>query len=500
MVKDINSKMARGVAWMVAAKFAERGIGVVSTLILARLLVPADFGLVAMAVAIVAILELMGAFSFDVALIQNQHAERRHYDTVWTFHLGFGIFCCTCMVLLAYPASVFYDEPRLQNVMYVMAASSVLHGLVNVAIVDFRKELNFRREFQYQLRRKLVGFAVTISLAFTFRSYWALVIGSVATNFAGVVLSYVMIKYRPRLSLSALREMSGFSAWMFVNSLLAFFTNRLPDLLIGRMLGAKPLGVYTISYELANMPTNELVAPINRAVLPGYAKLSANISDLARGYVNVAGLIAFFALPAGFGISAVAPLMVQVALGDKWLAAIPIIALLAARGAFIALVTNVGAVLIAVGQPRLITGITIASLAVLIPALIAGLHWFDLQGAAYAYLVAAAVQVPLSYAVVAKLLSVRGADILRFLWRPLIAALCMYAATAFYVNTVFEPTAGSIMGLPLLLIAIALGAAVYFSVAGSLWILSGRPPGAESNAVAWLKWQLQKRRAQAVSK
>jgi lipopolysaccharide exporter len=493
MVKEINRKMAHGVAWMVAAKFAERGIGVVSTLILARLLVPADFGLVAMAVAIVAILELMGAFGFDIALIQNQKAERRHYDTVWTFYVCFGVFYALCMIGLAYPASLFYDEPRLENVMYVMAASSLLHGVVNVAVVDFRKELNFRREFQFQIRRKVVGFVVTIALAFTFRSYWALVLGSVATNLAGVILSYVMIKYRPRISFSALREMSGFSGWMFLNSLLAFLTNRLPDLLIGRVLGAKPLGVYTISYELANMPTNELVAPINRAVLPGYAKLSGNAADLARGYLAVAGLIAFFALPAGFGISAVAPLLVQVVLGAKWLEAIPIIVLLASRGAFVALVTNVGAVFLAVGKPRLITGITVLSLLFLVPGLIGGLHWFGLEGAAYAYWLASAVQVPLSYIVVVKLLGLRGSDILRFLWRPLLAALSMYAAVALYAETFFDPARGSVEGLPHLLAAVALGAAVYFVAACVLWMLAGRPQGAEAQILHWLKNRFVKR-------
>src|SRR5437899_3290473 len=111
---SINQKMARGIVWMVGARLMDRLIGVLSTLVLARLLVPDDFGLVAMATAILGILELLGAFNFDLALIQRNEPGREHYDTVWTFNVLFGLLCGAALVLLAIPASTFYREPRLE--------------------------------------------------------------------------------------------------------------------------------------------------------------------------------------------------------------------------------------------------------------------------------------------------------------------------------------------------------------------------------------------------
>src|SRR5665213_554253 len=122
-MSSINQRMASGIVWMVAARLMDRSIGMVSTLILARLLVPGDFGLVAMATAIGGLLDLLGAFSFDLALIQNANAERRHYDTVWTFNAIFGVFCGLALVFLAIPAAMFYHEPRLTRVMYVLSIS-----------------------------------------------------------------------------------------------------------------------------------------------------------------------------------------------------------------------------------------------------------------------------------------------------------------------------------------------------------------------------------------
>jgi len=170
---------------MVLCKLVERGLGLVSTIILARLLLPQDFGLVAMAMSLVAGLELMGAFSFDIALIQNQNAERRHYDTVWTFNALFAAFCALALLVLAKPAAQVCQEHRLENITYVLAFATLVGGFENIGIVFFRKELTFAKEFRFMLRKRLVGFFVTIPLAFTLESYWALVAGIVAMKAGG---------------------------------------------------------------------------------------------------------------------------------------------------------------------------------------------------------------------------------------------------------------------------------------------------------------------------
>src|SRR5262249_45457483 len=138
LLATIVARMARGAAWMVAARFVDRSIGVVSTVVLARLLLPADFGLVAMAMSIIAALALLGAFNFDLALIQHPSSERRHFDTVWTLDLGVAVVSALTLLILAAPAASFYREPRLSWVMVALAAGALIGGLQNVGVVTFR--------------------------------------------------------------------------------------------------------------------------------------------------------------------------------------------------------------------------------------------------------------------------------------------------------------------------------------------------------------------------
>ena len=472
-MQDINRRMTTGIIWMICAKLIDRSIGIVSTLILARLLVPADFGLVAMATAIGAMLDLMGAFSFDVALIQNKNAERRHYDTVWTFNIMLGLACALGMVLLAGPAAGFYKEPRLTEVMYVLAIPLVVGAFTNVGVVNFRKELQFRKEFLLMFTRRVITFAVTITAAVMFRSYWALLLGMSTGKIVGMGLSYVLSPYRPRLSLAAARELFNFSKWMLANNILHFLRYDGCTFLLGRMFGARGLGIYTVSYEISNLPSTELVAPINRVAMPGFSKLS-DTALIAHSYLRMMGMITLLILPVGVGIAAVAEPLVLVALGDKWLAAIPLIAILGINGSINATQTSNGAVCLAMGKPHRLTIVNTCIVLVLFPTLYAGVTMFGLVGAGYAYLATQLVNVPLGMSMTRGFLKFRWSQVGAVVWRPVAASAMMY----FGVRA-FDPVVADYLPGARLLLDAAVGAVVYAVGILALWTISKRPQGAE---------------------
>ena len=172
-------------------RLADRGIAIVSTMVLARLLVPSDFGLIALAASLIGMLEVLGAVGMDMALIQRADAQRRHFDTAWTFHVLFGLVTAALVALLAWPLASFYAEPRLVPVMLMLGLTHALQAFENIGVVAFRKDLEFDREFRYRLTRRVVTtFCVTLPLAFVLRNYWALLIGSVVGAGLSVVLSY----------------------------------------------------------------------------------------------------------------------------------------------------------------------------------------------------------------------------------------------------------------------------------------------------------------------
>ena len=473
---SLGRRMAKGAVWMVFVKLAERSIGLVSTMILARLLVPADFGIIAMAVSFAAILEVMGAFSFDIALIQRQDAERRHYDTAWTFNVLYGVASAIALVALARPAAVFYSEARLESVMYAFAAIALIQSLENIGIVAFAKDLELHREFAFRVGKKVVGFVVTLAFAWHFRTFWALVAGMLAMRVAGVALSYRMHDYRPRLSLAGRQDLFHFSKWVLLSNLLIFLNQRSVDFLIGRLAGANALGLYSVSYEVSNLPTTELAFPISRAVFPGYAKIADDRAALRKSFLGVIAIIAIFAVPIGAGISVLAEPFVLGLLGRKWVETIPLIQVLAVFGIVRACVNNTGSVYLALGRPGAVGILTFISLVVLVPCVAWGAMRWGPVGAAWAMLATSLLVLPLNVAWLMRLLDAPISAFGSVLWRPAVGTMIMACALMVLRPLWFGEGANAWLQLGAL---VPVGAGVYVSVVLLLWRSRGCPEGAE---------------------
>jgi len=495
-MKITGRQIAKGAAWMVLFKFTERGLGLISTIVLARLLVPQDFGVVAMAMSVIAVLELMGAFSFDLALIQNANAGRDQYDTAWTFNVLFALASALLLVVLALPMAHFYVEPRLESVMYWLALGMAVQGFENIGVVAFRKDMRFDREFKFLFGKKIISFAVTVPLAFIMQNYWALVIGTLAGRFAGTALSYMVQEYRPRISLAAGAELFHFSKWMFFNNIAAFLRFRSADFIVGRFGGPHGLGLFSIANEISSLPTTELVAPINRAVFPGYAKMAHDIAVLREGYLSVAAIIALLSLPAAFGIAVIAPLLVPVFLGANWIETIPLIQILAVFGALVAIQNNNGPALLALGKPKVVAGLAILSGVLFLPTLVVLTMWYGVMGAAWANLITILVMIPINYVFIFRALDMRTWHIVREIWRPIVATAIMTATVQWYVA---EITTVTNLGMQIvhLLAAMVIGFISYLLASLALWQLCGRPLGAEQHVLDYLRRNLSRRRAQS---
>ena len=322
--------MSRGVAWMMLSKIAERGISLVSTMVLARLLVPDDFGVIVLATSMIGLLEILGAFGFDTALIRQADASREHFDAVWTFNVLFGFGVALMAVALSPGAAWLYGDSRLVSVLLVVAIARAIGGFENIGVISFRKELQFDREFMFLLAKRVAtSLLVTLPLAFALRSYWALLLGNLFGTCIAVILSYVVHAYRPRLSLKGLASLTTFSKWLFISNLLEFLHGRAADFIIGRWAGSAALGSFTVAREIARMPTGEIAAPVHRAVFPGYVKLADDRELLRQTYLRLTSVLVLLVIPAGVGLSILAEPIVLILLGLKWTSAVPLVQLLA---------------------------------------------------------------------------------------------------------------------------------------------------------------------------
>ncbi len=494
----LGKRMAKGAAWMLLFKLVERSLGLISTLVLARLLIPADFGIVAMATSVIAVLELLTGFSFDLALIQKQDAERRHYDTAWTLNILTWGAMAVLMVAAAAPVAAFYREPRVEYVLYALSIGILATGFENIGIVAFRKELTLNKEFYFLITKKFVAAATGIAVAVIFRSYWALVAGMVTSRVLGAALSYFVHPFRPRLSLTGARELLHFSRWLFVLSVVGAGISRAPDFVVGRIAGPTALGVYNLGQEISNLPTTELVLPISRALFPGYAKMAHDQGELRRGFLAVIGLLALLAVPAAAGIAVLADPLVNLLLGRKWLEVVPVIGVLAPYGLLMALYTSAYHLLIASGRARPVSWLAITQLSVLLPGLVVGVRWGGAAGAAYGALVTAGVMVPLTYAWTLRVIGARVRDYASLFWRPLLATAVMAACDVMWTRWL-DAVGFGVDHLIVTLSSVCLGAAVYGLAVLLLWRLAGMPSGAESVLLSIAKAKLKIGVAQAGS-
>jgi O-antigen/teichoic acid export membrane protein len=471
---DIRMKMAKGAAWMIFFRGATRLLGLISTIILARLLVPEDFGLVAVATAIIAGLEFMTAFSFDIALIQDRDCPRSHYDTAWTITVLFAIATAVALGFLAVPAANFYEDARLEAILYVLAVGTVFEGFQNIGVVAFRKELDFRREFFFMVGKKLISFLTTVPLAFLWRNYWALVAGVLAGKIGGTVLSFLAHPFRPRFAMAAGPQLFHFSKWLVLNNLLGFLRHRAPDFIIGKVAGPGPLGLFALSYELSQLPTTELVAPINRAVYPAYARIADDLGALQRSYLEVVAMIAVIALPMAAGIATLAEPVVRLVLGAAWLGTVPLIQILGVTGAIGALETNIGSVYLALGKPALLSRLFGFFVAVLVILVLIFTSLWGVVGTAWGCLLATILNVPIYYGTMMRTLRMSAWQIVSVLWRPMIAATIMGGCVAMFSRQMAAtwPASPDVIKV---LAGVLTGVVVYALVLGLLWLSAGRP-------------------------
>ncbi|HEU5294350.1 MAG TPA: lipopolysaccharide biosynthesis protein [Burkholderiaceae bacterium] len=492
MTSTHGRSIARGVGWMLLFKLTERSLGIVSTLVLARVLSPQDFGVVAMAQSVIVMVQLLAMFGFDLALIRDPSASVDHYHTAWTLNAALGALICLIVVGLADPIAAFYSKPELFWVVCALAASSLFSGLENIGIVAFRKEMRFRSEFVFQVSRKLVAIGVTVPLAFALESYWALVAGTVASALASTLISYRVHPFRPRFSLAKAAELFSFSRWLLLGNVIGFVRDRAPDFFIGRFAGAAALGAYNVSYEIANLPTTELSAPINRALMPGYAAVADDRAALQRTYLEAFGLLACLAVPAAVGIVALADLLVPVLLGPKWIATVPLVQMLAAIGVFRVMQSSSAMALVAIGHPKsvslasgLYAGVLLVCLALLVPSLHA-------EGAAIATAVATLVATPVFLLQLRRYVGIALRRVAYRVWRPACGAAVMLAAVSAAVPR-YAPEMGVVTAIEHLAAGAVLAVIAYAGTVVSLWWMVGRPSGAEQALLAQIRRLLRRR-------
>ncbi len=299
-----------------------RALGLVSTLVLARLLLPADFGLIAMALALTGAVSYLSAIGVTDALIRRPDTGEAWFDTAFGFQAYRGLLNGLIIAGAAVPAVRWFDEPRLGPILYVLAGTAVLGGFENVGIVQYRREIRFDIEFRLLILPRLLSFFGTIGLALVVADYRAMLFGSVLFSVARFLMSYRLHPWRPNLRAAARveqwRGLLGFSAWTWVAGLGSLVWERCDAFVLGPALGTAQLGRYLLAAEIAGLPVTEIVGPAMAAVYSGISSARAQGTNVAAIAPTLILTLLTFTAPITIGLSATSGYLVTGLLGPQW--------------------------------------------------------------------------------------------------------------------------------------------------------------------------------------
>ena len=353
----ISHKVIKGGFWILALRVSNRALGLLRTIILARLLLPEHFGVVGIAAVTISTIETFSQPGLGTALVQKKGSIEDYLDTAWTVSVIRSLLIFLVLYLLASYVAGFFNTPQSQIVLQIFAICVIIAGCRNIGVIYFQKELNFRKQYIYEFSATLGNLIVAIPAAFMLRSVWALVLGAIAGSIMRFIMSYVLHSYRPRMRLEREKfgELFGFGKWVLGSSILVFLVTQGDDIFLGRMFGATALGFYQMAYMISSLPTTEISQVISHVTFPAYAKIQDDPPRFGDAYLKVLQVIAFMAIPLTGGIFILASEFTEVFLGQKWLPIVPLIQVLVWAGLMRALMGTTSPVFYAAGKPRIST-------------------------------------------------------------------------------------------------------------------------------------------------
>jgi O-antigen/teichoic acid export membrane protein len=366
------NRALRAVPWTLATNGVDKGMKLLTTLVLARLLVPEDFGLVALAVLVIGVAAQFKDLGVGNAMVVRKEIDERTKGTVLVLMMGLGVLIALALAALSPVVALAFDEPRVMPVLAVMAVGILVSGPAWFYISLLQREMAFRQRFRAQVVHTLTYSGVAIPLAVAGAGVWSLVGGQVLAFAAEAVALVIVSPYRVRpaferrRAVEMIREGRGFLAQGGV----AFLSQNADYLVVGRILGPAALGLYSMAYRLTEFSYTGIGDPVARVTFPTIARLRAEGEDVARPFVRGLRLLALASAPLGILLSATADPFTRALLGEGWIGMIGVLSVLGLWGALRPVSAQVAWLLNASGQPGLVAMIAMAQLAVLVPALV----------------------------------------------------------------------------------------------------------------------------------
>jgi len=423
---NLTTKTVKGVGWAGTSQAARLVLQFGITALLARLLTPQDFGLIAMTVVFTNFVMVFRDLGLTAALVQRKELTEEHLSSSFWLNIVAGLLLSLAMAGAAQGIALFYGEPRLTQITRVLSLTFLISsfGIVQTALLI--KKLQFKHLAVIEISAVALSGVVAVFLAFAGFGEWSLVWQQIISSFTRAIFLWISSKWRPRLLFrwQCVKELLRFGLNLTGFNFVNYFNRNLDNLLIGKFLGSTPLGFYNLAYRLLLFPLGNISSVLGRVMFPALSAIQEDKAKVCRAYLRATRYIAAVTFPMMIGMAAVAPQFVRVVFGPQWERSIFLVQILALVSVLQSIGTTVGWIYTSQGRTDIMFRWGTFSVAIYTVAFIGGLRW-DVEGVAIAYAIAAFLLSYPNFAIPFRLIDLRVSCLFRQLSPAFLAALGM---------------------------------------------------------------------------
>ena len=407
---SIAKDAIKGVKWASVSQMGRQIIQYTTTIILAALLTPSDFGLMAMAIVIIRFLEIFKDLGTAAAIIQNQNLSEESLSSIFWVNVGFGVLVAILVFLAAPLGAEFYNNMKVENILKVLSISFIFSsfGIVHKKLLE--KELKFDLLAKIELIGVAIGAVVGITLALLEFGVWSLVFQSLAIAVITTSLLWIINSWRPKIFFSypKIKPIISYSLNLLGYNVFNYFVRNADYLLIGKYLGERELGHYYLAYKIMLYPLQNISLVVSRVLFPIYSKIQNDNERFRKIYTKVANAISFLTFPLMIGVFALGDLFAVTFFNEKWDTALLAILLmiLAPVGLIQSIATTTGSIYQAKGKTDWMFRWGVISGVIYISGFLIGLNW-GVIGVAVSYLISSIILIYPVFAIPFKLIELK---------------------------------------------------------------------------------------------
>ncbi len=382
-----KSSLTNAIGWSFADQLILQIIRIAISAVLARLILPSEFGLLAMASSTLGIFVLFKNFGLGAAIIQKKEVSKNHLDSLFWFNIFLSVIVSIIILLSSPYIAEFYDEPKVKQIFYALALLFIIGSFSTIPDSLIRKQLRFKEFFIRNLAVLIFGGIVAIIAAYFGLGVWALVIRNYINLIFAIYINFKMVQWRPSLHFkwNEILPYMKFSFPLFLDNVLNYFVRNSDNILVGKQLGKTTLGYYNRAYGLMTMPLNKITFSVSRVLFPAFSRDQTNKEKIWSNYLKIIHLTAYVSFPLMLSLFLLADEIIIGLYGKNWAPSVPMFKGLALIGAIQTIGSYMGTVFQSIGKTKLIFLLGLFLKPIMIFAIFCGVYCGNIMTMIYAY-------------------------------------------------------------------------------------------------------------------